>query len=998
MGLFDHFPYTNVHELNLDWVLSMMKALEAEWDQFTAGNSLTFADPMLHDISKTYAKNTIILDSNGNAYVSLQAVPVGVGLQNGDYWLMVFDYEAFIEKINKNFTSRYYRGSYRATAAMALGDWLTVDDVLYKATDAIAVDDVLEAGVNIEHFTLEDFIKAFMYSANQLIQQYKNDIDASELLYRQQLAGDIQNTTASLQAQLDAAIAGVTVDSEVINARVGQNYETYATLKDALDGQFLEAKAGFGALGNNTPIEFERGSIDGNDGSNNNYSYQSRVRTVNIIRLPYDITFSTSGAIKFKAIQYNADGSHVGDYSNWVSSVTIPAGIAFRLLAMSTASPAETDFRNILNLIQYDYKNYGQIEELAKGFSWYGVKEPFVFVHGSIDSTDGSDNDYNYSHRIRSNNIMMFPSDIIIRSTGNDGAFFIVLLYHADGTYDSMAGSSLTYYKIEANTPFRLVIQNSTNTDTAAILRTVNYYLQGDAERFIFNESGNLILDWIEIGSINSLTGDNVSYQDASRARLSVAMSTNADISIEAIEDGINNPQFLVVYYNADGSFNHASSWSKKLNINANSIFRAVFTCDNTGVLTATTEEIAKMFRVTRLTSKTAYIASDGDDNGAGCDYEPWQTIQRAIDAGFTNIHIKAGFYQQNISAVNLPDLSIVCDSDDVDNTMFSDAVRVNKAIITDAYPIENLAAHNSIERAPITLSSNERYYKVFIDHSLPVIYTAADYYGHDDTYNAILWEVGDSIDKCYRMTPVLTLTDCENTPCSFYCDSSYIYIHSSDDVYNDKSFLRPQYDAPTHITANIYNVKKVYLKNVEIDFGSRGNLYLRHCEDFTVENCNFLATSYDACVGTSYSSGTFINCKSAQAASDGFGIGVGVINLINCSGRYCWDDGVSHHQGSEGFIDGGEWAYNLSGGITPAFGARVDIRNAYTHHNEDGIYYIGQAGYQTSDLCMVYDCVSVDNSQYDIHNDLYNLLLKGNTYHSKASTGTLTEYTSDVI
>ena len=61
MGLFDHFPYTNVHELNLDWILSMMKALEAEWEAFIAGNSLTFADPLQHDISKTYAKNTIVL-------------------------------------------------------------------------------------------------------------------------------------------------------------------------------------------------------------------------------------------------------------------------------------------------------------------------------------------------------------------------------------------------------------------------------------------------------------------------------------------------------------------------------------------------------------------------------------------------------------------------------------------------------------------------------------------------------------------------------------------------------------------------------------------------------------------------------------------------------------------------------------------------------------------------------------------------------------------------
>ena len=243
MGLFDHFPYTNVHELNLDWVLSMMKALEAEWEHFTAGNSLTFADPMIHDITKTYAKNTIVLDGNGNAYVSLQAVPVGVGLQNTDYWLMVFDYEAFIEKVNKNFTANYYRGSYRATSALSTGDWLTVDDVLYKATTAIAVDDTLEDGVNITHFTLEDFIKAFIQSATQMINQYKYDIDASELEFKNTLQALVDGYYNDTQAQITQILNGATVDSEVINARVAYYNKQYSTLKERLDAEVAALQA-----------------------------------------------------------------------------------------------------------------------------------------------------------------------------------------------------------------------------------------------------------------------------------------------------------------------------------------------------------------------------------------------------------------------------------------------------------------------------------------------------------------------------------------------------------------------------------------------------------------------------------------------------------------------------------------------------------------------------------------------------------------------------------
>jgi len=38
MGLFEHFPYTNFHELNLDWLLRMMKELEARMDKIDGGN------------------------------------------------------------------------------------------------------------------------------------------------------------------------------------------------------------------------------------------------------------------------------------------------------------------------------------------------------------------------------------------------------------------------------------------------------------------------------------------------------------------------------------------------------------------------------------------------------------------------------------------------------------------------------------------------------------------------------------------------------------------------------------------------------------------------------------------------------------------------------------------------------------------------------------------------------------------------------------------------
>jgi len=242
MGVFEQFPYANMHEMNLDWLLKKMKELDKAMETFKATESLKFADPIIWDITTQYEKSTIVLDPTGNAYLSLQAVPAGVQLNNEEYWLEIFNFTDYTRTANQNLTVNTETNTTRATAAYQVDDWLIWNDVLYRVTSAIAIDDALivapAAGSNIIHFTVEDFIKAFITYATGLINQYKDDIDESELLYRQQLAQDIADTTASLQAQLDQAISGATVDSEVINARIGADGKTYDTLGNAIRSQF----------------------------------------------------------------------------------------------------------------------------------------------------------------------------------------------------------------------------------------------------------------------------------------------------------------------------------------------------------------------------------------------------------------------------------------------------------------------------------------------------------------------------------------------------------------------------------------------------------------------------------------------------------------------------------------------------------------------------------------------------------------------------------------
>ena len=57
--MFDHrYPYTDAHELNLDWIIRMIKKLNHDMSDFEAINHIKWGG--LHDTGKEYAPWTIV--------------------------------------------------------------------------------------------------------------------------------------------------------------------------------------------------------------------------------------------------------------------------------------------------------------------------------------------------------------------------------------------------------------------------------------------------------------------------------------------------------------------------------------------------------------------------------------------------------------------------------------------------------------------------------------------------------------------------------------------------------------------------------------------------------------------------------------------------------------------------------------------------------------------------------------------------------------------------
>ena len=107
---------------------------------------------------------------------------------------------------------------------------------------------------------------------------------------------------------------------------------------------------------------------------------------------------------------------------------------------------------------------------------------------------------------------------------------------------------------------------------------------------------------------------------------------------------------------------------------------------------------------------------------------------------------------------------------------------------------------------------------------------------------------------------------------------------------------------------------------------------------DAEIRNCHAKYTSTGQGFLLDNSNANLYNCTAFKVNNDGFNIhGYGDTNFFNCKGKYCYDDGMSHHDGCTGTVHGGEYSFNGKGGILPAYGANVDIYNTVCKGNVSG-------------------------------------------------------------
>ena len=205
------WPYTNFHELNLDWILAELEKQNAAIADFISLNSITYANPLQWDITRQYPKNQVVLDTNGDGYLSVQPVPVGVEIDNTDYWTKIGNFSELWSTVKLAITAADEGLKTTASADRASGDLVWLNNTLYVCTTAITRG--TEYGTNNTAKTTIDARLANLANAVSTLQNNITDINNTlPNKIDKDTTGDLAQTVSGAYSLNSGATAAV-VDS-----------------------------------------------------------------------------------------------------------------------------------------------------------------------------------------------------------------------------------------------------------------------------------------------------------------------------------------------------------------------------------------------------------------------------------------------------------------------------------------------------------------------------------------------------------------------------------------------------------------------------------------------------------------------------------------------------------------------------------------------------------------------------------------------------------------
>lgn len=232
-------PYTNFHELNLDWIMDELNEFNTKLTNFVSLATIKYANPIQWSITSQYEANTVVVDSKGNAYLSVQPVPSGVSLDRTEFWTKIGNFDELWADVKKAITPNNEGHSPTATADRAVNDLVWVNGALVRVTRAMNAGDAYVPGSNCVSSSTNEVLHYLVTTFNEGLSAEKTARENADTQLQQAITAE-QTARENADTQLQTAIGAETTARENADTQLQTAIEKETRDRITADEQLRE--------------------------------------------------------------------------------------------------------------------------------------------------------------------------------------------------------------------------------------------------------------------------------------------------------------------------------------------------------------------------------------------------------------------------------------------------------------------------------------------------------------------------------------------------------------------------------------------------------------------------------------------------------------------------------------------------------------------------------------------------------------------------------------